>query len=65
MRVAQVVAAQAARARTGGDLPNGDEAARLVAEFEARGGVVTVCPPADAVAEKDQPAAAEHKPDPA
>jgi hypothetical protein len=46
-RQAQAIAAQIARARAAGGPPSADEAARLVAEFEARGGQVTVCPPPD------------------
>lgn len=46
-RRAQTVAAQGARARAAGGKPSEDEAARLVAEFHARGGRVTVCPPAE------------------
>ncbi len=46
-RRAQAIAAQAARARAAGGTPSEDEAARLVAEFHARGGQVTVCPPAE------------------
>ncbi|MEN0076594.1 hypothetical protein [Roseicella sp. DB1501] len=44
---AQTIAAQAARARSAGGAPSDDEAARLVAEFHAQGGRVTVCPPAE------------------
>jgi len=47
LRQAQFIAAQAARARAAGGQPSDDEAARLVAEFHARGGQVTVCPPVD------------------
>jgi len=47
MRQAQVIAAQAARLRATGGQPSGAEAARLIAEFHARGGQVTVCPMVD------------------
>ena len=47
MRQAQVIAAQAARLRAAGGQPSSNEAARLVAEFHARGGQVTVCPTVD------------------
>ena len=46
-RRAQAIAAQAPRARAAGGAPGEAEAARLVAEFHARGGRVTVCPPAE------------------
>jgi hypothetical protein len=49
LRQAQIIAAQAARARTAGGQPSDDEAARLVADFHARGGQVTVCPTGDAM----------------
>ncbi len=41
------VAAQKDAALAAGGSPSEAEAARLVAEFHARGGRVTVCPPAD------------------
>jgi hypothetical protein len=44
----QVIAAQVARARAAGGQPSESEAARLVAEFHARGGQVTVLPEVDA-----------------
>jgi hypothetical protein len=43
-RQSQVITAQAARARAAGGTPSEDEAARLVAEYKARGGRVIVCP---------------------
>ncbi len=46
-RRAQVVAAQVARSRAAGGRPSEAEVARLVSEFHARGGRVTVCPPAE------------------
>jgi hypothetical protein len=46
-RQAQAIAAQVARARGAGGTPSDAEAARLVAEFHARGGRVTVCPEAE------------------
>lgn len=48
-RQAQIVAAQVARARTAGGPPNDDQAARMIAEFHARGGKTTVCPESDDV----------------
>jgi len=41
------VAAQREAALAAGCKPNEAEAARMVAEFHAKGGRVTVCPPAD------------------
>ena len=46
-RRAQAIAAQAARSRAAGGQPSEAGAARLIAEFHARGGRVTVCPPAE------------------
>ncbi len=41
------VAAQKEAALAAGGTPSEAEAARMVSEFHARGGRVTVCPPAD------------------
>lgn len=41
------IAEQRARSEQAGGKPSDDEAARLVAEFYARGGQTTVCPPAE------------------
>ena len=41
------VAAQKDAALAAGGKPNEADAARMVAEFHAKGGMVTVCPPAD------------------
>ncbi len=41
------VAAQKDAALAAGGKPNETDAARMVAEFHARGGRVTVCPPAE------------------
>ena len=41
------VAAQKDAALAAGGSPSEAEAARMVAEFHARGGRITVCPPAD------------------
>ena len=41
------VAAQKDAALAAGGKPNEADAARMVAEFHAKGGRVTVCPPAD------------------
>jgi hypothetical protein len=41
------VAAQKDAALAAGGRPNETDAARMVAEFHAKGGRVTVCPPAD------------------
>jgi len=53
-RKAQLVQAQVARARSAGAAPNEDEAARLVAEFHAKGGQVTVVPEAPPEPEKEK-----------
>jgi hypothetical protein len=53
-RQAQAIAAQIARARAAGGQPTETEAARLVAEFHARGGRVTVCPQPDDVPSEGQ-----------
>ncbi len=53
-RQAQAIAAQVARARAAGGQPTETEAARLVAEFHARGGRVTVCPPPNDVPSEAQ-----------
>jgi hypothetical protein len=45
-RKSQVMAAHAAPARSAGGAPSESEAARLVAEFHARSGQVSFCPPA-------------------
>ena len=41
------VAAQRNTALAAGGSPSEDEASRMVAEFHARGGRITVCPPAE------------------
>jgi hypothetical protein len=46
-RRSQVIAGKIAAARAAGGAPNDSDAARLVAEFHARGGRVTVCPEID------------------
>lgn len=46
-RQTQAIAAQIARARAAGGTPSDEQAARLIAEFQARGGRVTICPPSD------------------
>ena len=47
IRLSQTIAAQRARIEAAGGKPSMDEAARMVSEFHARGGQVTVCPPPD------------------
>ncbi len=44
LQLSQTVAGQVARFRAAGVAPSDDEAARLVAEFHARGGRVTILP---------------------
>ncbi len=48
------IAEQRARSEQAGGKPSEDEAARMLAEFYARGGQVTVVPPADET-EVEQP----------
>ena len=47
IRLSQTIAAQRARIEATGGRPSEDEAARMVNEFHARGGQVTICPPPD------------------
>jgi len=47
IRLSQTIAAQRARIEATGGKPSEDEAARMVSEFHARGGQVTICPPPD------------------
>ena len=47
IRLSQTIAAQRARIEATGGKPSEDEAARMVSEFYARGGQVTICPPPD------------------
>ncbi|WP_270933536.1 hypothetical protein [Falsiroseomonas oryzae] len=58
-RQAQLIAAQVARVRAAGGPPGEDETARLIAEFHARGGKVTVCPEPEQqeAADQNQPRA--------
>jgi hypothetical protein len=52
IRLSQTIAAQRARIEATGGKPSKDEAARMVSEFHARGGQVTICPsPDDSVTE--------------
>jgi hypothetical protein len=46
-RVRFHVAAQKGAALAAGGVPSEAEAARMVAEFHAKGGRITICPPAD------------------
>ena len=47
IRLSQTIAAQRARIEASGGKPSEDEAARMISEFHARGGQVTLCPPPD------------------
>ena len=47
IRLSQTIAAQRARIEATGGKPSEGEAARMVSEFHARGGQVTICPPPD------------------
>ena len=54
IRLSQTIAAQRARIEATGGKPSEDEAARMVSEFHARGGQVTICPlPDDSVTESE------------
>jgi hypothetical protein len=54
IRLSQTIAAQRARIEATGGKPSKDEAARMVSEFHARGGQVTICPlPDDSVTESE------------
>ena len=55
IRLSQTIAAQRARIEATGGKPSEDEAARMVSEFHARGGQVTVCPPPDDSAADGEP----------
>ena len=56
IRLSQTIAAQKARIETTGGKPSEDEAARMVSEFHARGGQVTICPPSDDSVTDGEPA---------
>jgi len=47
-RRTQAIAAQKSRMGAAGGKPSDDAAAGMIADFFARGGLVTVCPPAEA-----------------
>jgi hypothetical protein len=55
LRLSQTIAAQRARIEATGGKPSEDEAARMVSEFHARGGQVTICPPPDDRVTDDEP----------
>ena len=55
IRLSQTIAAQRARIEATGGKPSEEEAARMVSEFHARGGQVTVCPPPDDSVTDDEP----------
>jgi hypothetical protein len=61
-RRSQVIASKIAQARAAGGAPSETDAARLVAEFHARGGNVTVCPQVDP-AEQDRDNQAKRRTD--
>jgi hypothetical protein len=54
-RQSQAIAAQVGRARAAGGAPSDQQAARLIAEFHARGGQVTSCPPAEETTSSVEP----------
>lgn len=47
IRLSQNITAHRARIEATGGKPGEDETARMISEFLARGGQVTICPPAD------------------
>jgi hypothetical protein len=55
LRLSQTIAAQRARIEATGGKPSEGEAARMVSEFHARGGQVTICPPPDDSVTDDEP----------
>ena len=55
IQLSQTIAAQRARIEATGGKPSEDEAARMVSEFHARGGQVTICPPPDDSVSDDEP----------
>ena len=55
LRLSQTIAAQRARIEATGGKPSKDEAARMVSEFHARGGQVTICPPPDDTVTEGEP----------
>ena len=55
IRLSQTIAAQRARIEATGGKPSEDEAARMVSEFHARGGQVTICPPTDDTVTEGEP----------
>ena len=55
IRLSQTIAAQRARIEATGGKPSEHEAARMVSEFHARGGQVTICPPPDDSVTDDEP----------
>ena len=55
IRLSQTIAAQRARIEATGGKPSEHEAARMVSEFHARGGQVTICPPPDDSVADDEP----------
>ncbi len=65
LQLSQTVAGQVARFRAAGAAPSGNEAARLVAEFHARGGRVTILPEVADAPLNASARGSDQKPDPA
>src|SRR3954451_3960411 len=63
IRLSQAIAAQRARIEATGGKPSEDEAARMVSEFHARGGQVTICPPADDTLGDSETSHSKRRPD--
>jgi len=55
IRLSQSITAHRARIEATGGKPGEDETARMISEFLARGGQVTICPPADATPTNSEP----------
>jgi hypothetical protein len=56
IRLSQTIAAHKARIEATGGKPGEDEAARMVSEFHAQGGQVTICPSPDNTLDDSGPA---------
>ena len=55
IRLSQTITAHRARIEAAGGKPSEAETARMISEFHARGGQVTICPPADDTPTNSEP----------
>src|SRR4051794_19133117 len=55
IRLSQTITAHRARIEAAGGKPSEDETARMISEFLARGGQVTICPPSDDTPTNSEP----------